>query len=388
MCVYKILRFACLFLVAGSVSAQTAFKDNFSGGYDNGIWNVRSGSNGTPFGCTFSPSMISPSSEGITLDVTAGACSELQSRSFYHYGQVEGSLKTGDTPGTVSSLFTYTSWWDVSGRAWQEIDIEFLPSLGNVVHTNVIYQPQNGQYQSWEQDIGLDQYGVDIKNDLVKIGFEWTSNSIRWYVYDANGSRQIIRTITKSSNGQSGQNQIPAYAWPTDLTRIMINHWHGDNSQNAMYFPGQYNNQSAWAYYDYVEYSPASSNSGTEMLIQAEDYTIMSGVQLEAAQDTGGGQNVGWIEAGDWMAYAGVNIPAAGSYRVEYRVASPSGAALSLDLNGGQTTLGQVNIPATGGWQNWTTISHVVQLPAGTHQVGIFAPQGGWNINWFRIIPL
>jgi len=37
-----------------------------------------------------------------------------------------------------------------------------------------------------------------------------------------------------------------------------------------------------------------------------------------------------------------------------------------------------------GGWQNWTTISHTVNINAGTYNVGVFAQQGGWNLNWIR----
>ena len=114
----------------------------------------------------------------------------------------------------------------------------------------------------------------------------------------------------------------------------------------------------------------------------------MSGVQLENTTDVGGGQNVGWIDANDWMAHANINFPVSGSYRVEYRVASVSGARLSLDLNAGSIQLGQINIPATGGWQNWTTVSHTVSINAGTYSLGIFAPQGGWNLNWLRVTKL
>lgn len=135
--------------------------------------------------------------------------------------------------------------------------------------------------------------------------------------------------------------------------------------------------------------SSSSSSAGAfTRLLQAEAYTAMSGVQLETTTDTGGGQNVGWIDANDWMAHANINFPSSGTYKVEYRVASPSGGSLSLDLNAGAIQLGQVNIPATGGWQTWTTISHNVSINAGTYSVGIFAPVGGWNINWIRFTKL
>ncbi|MBW8683801.1 glycosyl hydrolase family 18 protein [Chitinophaga rhizophila] len=121
-------------------------------------------------------------------------------------------------------------------------------------------------------------------------------------------------------------------------------------------------------------------------LIQAENYTSMSGVQIEPCTDAGGGSNVGYIETADWMAYANINFPTSGAYKVEYRIASQgAGGQLSLDLNSGATVLGYLSVPSTGGWQNWTTISHTVNVNAGTYSVGIYAQTGGWNINWIRI---
>lgn len=125
-------------------------------------------------------------------------------------------------------------------------------------------------------------------------------------------------------------------------------------------------------------------SSSFSKTIQAESYSEMSGVQLEATSDAGGGQNVGWIDTGDWMAYANINFPSSGSYKVEYRVAG-NGGKLSLDLNAGSKVLGALNVPATGGWQNWTTISHTVSVSAGTYKLGIYAQAGGWNLNWIRI---
>jgi hypothetical protein len=124
--------------------------------------------------------------------------------------------------------------------------------------------------------------------------------------------------------------------------------------------------------------------AGFTSTIQAENYSAMAGVQTEACSE--GGLNVGWIENGDWMAYNSINIPTSGSYKIEYRVASgASGGQLSLDINAGATILGYANIPATGGWQAWATVSHTVNINAGTYNFGIFAQTGGWNINWWRI---
>jgi endoglucanase len=130
--------------------------------------------------------------------------------------------------------------------------------------------------------------------------------------------------------------------------------------------------------------------SGTVIAtIQAESYSQQSGIQTQNTSDTGGGLNVGWIDYGDWLSYVNtpVDIPVSGTYRIEYRVASLNGGGgLRFEEAGGSPVYGQLAVPSTGGWQNWTTISHTVNLSAGTHRFGINAISGGWNINWFRIV--
>lgn len=125
---------------------------------------------------------------------------------------------------------------------------------------------------------------------------------------------------------------------------------------------------------------------GGGTLIQAESYSSMSGIQTESTTDTGGGLNVGYADTGDWMAYFNINFPTSGNYVIEYRVASAvSGAKLSSDLNAGTIQLGAVNVPNTGGWQNWQTVSQTVNVNAGTYNFGIYIQNSGVNLNWFRI---
>ncbi|HAA12304.1 MAG TPA: hypothetical protein DCE41_11620, partial [Cytophagales bacterium] len=119
--------------------------------------------------------------------------------------------------------------------------------------------------------------------------------------------------------------------------------------------------------------------------IEAESYSQMSGVQLENCSDAGGGQNVGWVDAGDWMIYP-VDLPFAGDYTVSYRVASQNGGGhFRLDANAGSVILDEVYPPNTGGWQNWQTVTHTVNLPAGPQNLGIYAYAGGFNLNYIEI---
>ncbi|WP_197076702.1 thaumatin family protein [Hymenobacter terrenus] len=121
-------------------------------------------------------------------------------------------------------------------------------------------------------------------------------------------------------------------------------------------------------------------------LIQAEAFQASSELFTEPTTDTGGGQNVAGFDTNDWLAYYNVNFPTSGAYLIEYRVASlDNGGRLSADLNAGTLRLGELDVPYTGSWQNWQTISHTVNVNAGTYNFGVFATKGRWNINWFRI---
>ncbi len=104
-------------------------------------------------------------------------------------------------------------------------------------------------------------------------------------------------------------------------------------------------------------------------------------VDLEPSSD--GGNDIGWTAAGEWLNYS-VNVTASGSYTVQLRVASPSGGgSMHVGFNGSNVWKA-VSIPATGGWQNWTTVSLPVTLDAGPQLLTLLVDAGGFNIN--RII--
>ncbi|WP_157496857.1 family 16 glycosylhydrolase [Hahella ganghwensis] len=129
--------------------------------------------------------------------------------------------------------------------------------------------------------------------------------------------------------------------------------------------------------YDYFfDTTPGNSGGG----YRADD------VDIEATTDAGGGFNLGWIEATEWLAYNNLTIPSTGTYRVKMRVASISGGNASVDLNGGNIVLGSVNIPATGGWQNWKTVEFTTHINAGSYSLGVYAVSSGWNFNWVEVV--
>ncbi|MDP4215723.1 MAG: carbohydrate-binding protein [Bacteroidota bacterium] len=117
--------------------------------------------------------------------------------------------------------------------------------------------------------------------------------------------------------------------------------------------------------------------------IEAENYDNMFGVQTQGTSDDAG-LNVGWIDNGDWMDYV-VNAASAGSYNVSFRVATPEeGSALQLRASDG-TVLTTVDLPNTGDFQAWQTVTASVNLPAGVQTLRLISvSDANWNINWMQ----
>ena len=106
------------------------------------------------------------------------------------------------------------------------------------------------------------------------------------------------------------------------------------------------------------------------------------GVDLEAATAPATGNDLGWTSTGQWFRYT-VNVAAAGTYKVTFEVAAPSAVTDGFHIanSSGTNLTGSVNIPSTGGWQTWTTVTASVTLPAGQQVLTIYQDNGGWNID-------
>ncbi|WP_165823907.1 carbohydrate-binding protein [Pseudochryseolinea flava] len=125
------------------------------------------------------------------------------------------------------------------------------------------------------------------------------------------------------------------------------------------------------------------SGSSIPGRIEAESYATMNGVAKENTSDVGGGQNIGYIDGGDWMDYS-VNVQATGNYAVTFRVAGWNASA-QVQLRSGATVLATVNVPNTGGGQVWaTTSAATIPLSAGNQTLRVQVINGGFNYNWME----
>jgi len=126
-----------------------------------------------------------------------------------------------------------------------------------------------------------------------------------------------------------------------------------------------------------------SGNSGNA-------YRTTESVDIGPTTDVGGGQYVGWTKPGEWMQYT-VDIPTAGTYALNVRVANTaSGGTFHVEVNG-QNKTGTLAVPPTGGYQTWQTVTKPgLALTAGPGQIVRLvmeaqASNGGiGNFNWLE----
>jgi hypothetical protein len=127
------------------------------------------------------------------------------------------------------------------------------------------------------------------------------------------------------------------------------------------------------AYHD----NEAANNGG--------QYRTTEGVDIETTSDTGGGYDVGWAAPGEWRKHT-VNVTAAGSYNINFRVASGvTTGSFYLEVDGVNVT-GTMTTGNTGGWQTWTTLTKTgVSLTAGNHVLRFVEVGDGTNLNWISV---
>ncbi len=289
-----------------------------------------------------------------------------QGRRSWRYGKIEARIAMPAFQGVWPAFWMLgNNIGDVGWPACGEIDIMEHVNTENRTYGTIHWQVAPGQNTNYGGNTVVNVTAFHLYT------IEWTASSIKWFVDGVQFHEANI------ANNINGTNEFHNNFFII-LNMAIGGNWPGFTVNNGA--------MPANMYVDYVRvYQQVSGPSS--VTIQAENYSNMQGIQTEACADAGGGQNVGYISANDWMAYNNINFPTSGSYLVEYRVASQSGGGtLSLDLNAGSIQLGSLPVPSTGGWQNWTTISHTVNVnTAGTYNVGVYAQAGGWNLNWIRI---
>jgi endoglucanase len=109
-------------------------------------------------------------------------------------------------------------------------------------------------------------------------------------------------------------------------------------------------------------------------------------VDLETTDDVGGGLNLAWTEAGEWLEYE-IEVPHTSHYVVTARLAAlASGGQFGLMIDG--ELKATVSVFGSGDWQRWReqTVS-LGEISQGRHTLRLVINRGLFNLNYLDFAP-
>ncbi len=224
----------------------------------------------------------------------------------------------------------------------------------------------------WQDDNDWMDYNIDVPaSGSYPINFRVATMFTGAQFQIKNAAGVLLETITVPNTGgfQNWQTISTNITLPAGRQTVRLFTSHASGGWNI----------------NWLQFTQQSNYTLIPAKIEAEDYNSMNGVLLEGTTDAGGGLNVGWQDTGDWMDY-NINAPTAGSYPINFRVATEFTGAQFQIKNTAGVVLETITVPNTGGFQNWQTISTTINLPAGDQTIRISTSNaaGGWNLNWLQ----
>ena len=121
--------------------------------------------------------------------------------------------------------------------------------------------------------------------------------------------------------------------------------------------------------------------------IQGSSFSSESGLETETTGDSTGEYDLGYLTSGAYTVYQNVDFGSSVS-QVNVRTASAgSGGTATFYLDSMTSTpIATVNLPVTGGWQTWTTVTANVSGATGVHNLYVIfnGASSIANVNWFQ----
>jgi len=122
--------------------------------------------------------------------------------------------------------------------------------------------------------------------------------------------------------------------------------------------------------------------------IQGSSFSSEATLETEVTSDTTGEYDLGYLTQGSYTVYENVDF-GNGVSQVNVRTASAGNggtAKFYLDNMTG-SPISTVNLPVTGGWQTWTTVTTPVAPATGVHTLYVVfngTTNSIANVNWFQ----
>jgi hypothetical protein len=144
-----------------------------------------------------------------------------------------------------------------------------------------------------------------------------------------------------------------------------------------------------WEFEDYDRGGEGVAFYDTDNINQG-DYGTRSadGVDIQSTTDAGGGANVGFLKAGEWLEYT-MDFTQSGPFNLDVRAASQGqSGAFTVMIDG--VAVGTFSTTGTGGWQSYKTLTKSgINVTQGQHVVRFQMNTNGStgytaNLNWFE----
>jgi hypothetical protein len=322
------------------------------------------------------------------------------------FGQGETN-DSDDGNATMNAIYYGTDCWtgNCTGPGpWVGADIENGMYFSNTGNNPPAYPSESAAFlTAWEENNGGTNMTLEYGNGQSGGLIQTYSGSLPSGGYDPMKIQSSIEMGTGGDNTSVGEGQFFEAAdvsgFPSQATmnavqaNIVAAGYSSTPSGEAAYggsapeVPGTVQAANYDTGGQGVGYNVSSVN-GT-----ADSYRS-DGVDLETTSDTtdttgtGAAYDLGWTGSGQSFKYT-VNAAGAGTYQVALRLASPNGVTGGLHIASlsGTNLSGNINVPNTGGWQNWTTVNATVTLPAGTQTLVVDEDNGGWNLHDMNFAP-
>ncbi len=124
-------------------------------------------------------------------------------------------------------------------------------------------------------------------------------------------------------------------------------------------------------------YDTTSTNQGTASCSS-------TAVDAQTTTDTGGGCNIAYTTAGEWLEYD-ISVATAGSFDLVARLASnTTGKTVRFEIDG--VRVGTTLTAPSAGWQTFSSVTTSgIQIGAGNHRLRLVTDTGSVNINWIEV---
>ena len=288
--------------------------------------------------------------------------------------QLDGSLKFVNTGTTLLSNVALKKTATASGETSGEEASKAVDGS-----TSTKWSHMNGMSGEWLRvDLGK-QYNISrwvVKHAGVAEAIKYNTRDLTLQKSD-DGTTWTDVDVVYGNQQNITERNVPVFT--ARYVRVYINTATQDTSGGA-----RISELELWGSDGSDTPIPDSKSAYTQ--IEAESYDTQSGAQTETC--TEGGEDVGYIENGDWIKVKGVDF-GSGAASFDARVASAAnGGNIELRIDSLTGTLvGTCAVESTGGWQTWATKSCNVTGATGVHDLYLkFTGESGYlfNLNWFK----